>query len=361
MASMVARDSSTDQLFMNSRNRRDSGELDVFEAARYFSGRPEGTNNIGGGFVGATDHPIPRRYLIMEEKDRSTMWVGGRKSLDMPMKDLLPSQSYINVDHDQNKLVAKGKKSKQPSSPGGRLASFLNSLFSQTSSKKKSKSSSQSVKDEEDQSPGGRRKRRSSISHFRSTATSYTDPKSLYSSSSSGFRTPPPYNIIHTPTKVLYKDLKGYSDHKQVVPLPKCNIGQDMRSVTFCPQIKVSKIDESVKSINNIDGFSEKNKIPSNGHLEEKIFYNTSTTGLSDKSRSTSVHRERRWLDEVSSLKNFGRAAEDNMDDGADSDSSSDLFELQNYDLGVYSNGLPVYETTNIMESIKRSAPNIAN
>uniref|UniRef100_A0A803QQ28 Uncharacterized protein n=1 Tax=Cannabis sativa TaxID=3483 RepID=A0A803QQ28_CANSA len=37
----------------------------------------------------------------------------------------------------------------------------------------------------------------------------------------------------------------------------------------------------------------------------------------------------------------------------AASDSSSDLFELQNYDLGCYSSGLPVYETTN-MDTIKR-------
>ena len=44
------------------------------------------------------------------------------------------------------------------------------------------------------------------------------------------------------------------------------------------------------------------------------------------------------------------------VDDGAESDSSSDLFELQNYDLGYYSSGLPVYETTN-MDSIKRGAP----
>ncbi|XP_068657547.1 protein BIG GRAIN 1-like E [Aristolochia californica] len=333
MASMVARDSS--EFFMNPRNRRDSGELDVFEAAQYFSGRPE-----TGCLVGATD--LPRRPM-MEDKER-TMWVGGRKSLDMPMKDLLPSQSY-NVEKK-----VKGKKSKQPTSPGGRLASFLNSLFSQTSSKKKSKSSSQSVKDE-DESAGGRRKRRSSISHFRGTGTA--DTKSLCSSSSSGFRTPPPYS--HTPTKV-FKDPKIYSDHNQVVPLSKCN-GQD-RSVTFCPQIKVpcdkremnlAWIGESIKSI---DGFSEKNKISSNGYLEGLIFY----AGLSEKS-GTSVHRERRWLDEISSLKNLRRT--EDMDDGRDSDSSSDLFELQNYDLGVYSNGLPVYETTN-MERIKRGSP-IAN
>jgi hypothetical protein len=49
------------------------------------------------------------------------------------------------------------------------------------------------------------------------------------------------------------------------------------------------------------------------------------------------------------------------VDDGTESDSSSDLFELQNYDLaGTYSNGLPVYETTR-MDSIKRGAVPISN
>lgn len=43
----------------------------------------------------------------------------------------------------------------------------------------------------------------------------------------------------------------------------------------------------------------------------------------------------------------------DDIDDGGETDSSSDLFELQIYDLDYYSNGLPVYESTDI-DSIKR-------
>ena len=104
----------------------------------------------------------------------------------------------------------KEKKHKQPSSPGGRLASFLNSLFSQSASKKKksNKSSSQSMKDE-DESPGGRRRRRSSISHFRSSSTA--DSKSLYSSLSSEFRTPP---YVQTPTKSC-KEFRTFSSEKK--------------------------------------------------------------------------------------------------------------------------------------------------
>ena len=61
-------------------------------------------------------------------------------------------------------------------------------------------------------------------------------------------------------------------------------------------------------------------------------------------------------LVEVKRLGLLRRFDDDDDDDGADSDSSSDLFELQNYDLGCYSSGLPVYETTN-MDSIKRGPP----
>ncbi|KAJ0038380.1 hypothetical protein Pint_23471 [Pistacia integerrima] len=262
--------SDADKIYKKSfHHRNDSGELDVFEAARYFSGYNEGSGYHCGTFS---------QKILKEERQA---WRAGRISLDVPMmRESLPQNP-----HGIEKQI-KEKKYKQPSSPGGRLASFLNSLFNQSSSKKKkSKSSTQSMKDEEE-SPGGRRKRRSSISHFRSSST--TDSKSLYSSSSSGFRTPPPY--AHTPTK-SYKDLRSYSDHKH--------------------------------------------KYKNSGNHAEK---------------------DRIWVDHrySSEEKEFKKLNE--IDDGADSDSSSDLFELQNYDLGIYSNGLPVYETTH-MDSIRRGAP----
>uniref|UniRef100_A0A5B6ZTA7 Protein BIG GRAIN 1-like E n=1 Tax=Davidia involucrata TaxID=16924 RepID=A0A5B6ZTA7_DAVIN len=283
--------------------RNDSGELDVFEAARYFSGASEaaasGGYNIGETFT----------EKIMRE-DRQAWRSGGRISLDVPVRNLIPSSQTHHVMEKQ----MKEKKYKQPSSPGGRLASFLNSLFNQTSSrKKKSKSTTtQSIKDE-DESPGGRRKRRSSISHFRRAST--VDSKSsMYSSSTSGFRTPPPYS--HTPTKT----------YKQVVSLSKYS-GHVIKSnaSTDC-----AWLDDKFKFTN---GFSEKHKISSNGFSE----------------------KDRIWADKYPSEgKEFRKF--DEVDDGGDSDSSSDLFELQNYDLGYYSSGLPVYETTH-MDSIKRGAP----
>ncbi|KAK9156110.1 hypothetical protein Sjap_003590 [Stephania japonica] len=142
--------------------------------------------------------------------------------------------------------------------------------------------------------------------------------KSLYSSSSnSGFRTPPPYNV-NTPTK-CYKDIAStnYSDKRiNIVPSSRCT--------------------------HQVDGLlNEKRK--------------TDLARLDDKLKFIDVVLEKGSTNKVSSESN-GTMFSDfkEMDEGADSDSSSDLFELQNYDLGVYSSGLPVYETTRI-ESIKRS------
>ncbi|OAY50144.1 protein BIG GRAIN 1-like E [Manihot esculenta] len=302
------------KLYKKSFHRRnDSDELDVFEASRYFSGYNEALSYNGANYA----------EKVMRE-DHRHLWKGGRMSLDLPMRNPLPQQSYT-----VEKQISKEKKYKQPSSPGGRLASFLNSLFNQTSSKKKkSKSATQLMKDE-DESPSGRRKRRSSISNFRSSST--TDGKSFYSSSSSGFRTPPPY--ADTPTKG-YKDFRSCSDHKQV-SLSKHN--GNTKSTAFQNEVldekrntDLSWMDEKLKYD---DGFSEKTKSLGHQYLE----------------------KDRIWIDQYPpEEKEFKKFNE--VDDGAESDSSSDLFELQNYDLGIYSSGLPVYETTH-MDSIKRGAP----
>ncbi|GMI75309.1 BIG GRAIN LIKE 1 [Hibiscus trionum] len=289
--------SDPDRMLKSFHRRNDSGELDVFEAARYFSGY-----NDAASYNCAT----------FSHKMR------GRVSLDVPMtmRNPLPQQAHV-----VEKQI-KDKKYKQPSSPGGRLASFLNSLFNQTGSKKKkSKSATQSMKHEEE-SPGGRRKRRSSISHFRSSSTA--DTKSFYSSSSSGFRTPPAY--AHTPT-VSHKEFRSYSDHKQVLSLSKNSIG---------PTKPTALQNAVIEDKRNTDT-TEKHKNLNTQHQEK---------GRNFSDRYPSDDKEIRKFDET--------------DDGADSDSSSDLFELQNYDLGIYSSGLPVYETTH-MDTIKRGAVPISN
>lgn len=232
--------------------RHDSGELDVFEAARYFSA--------------ANDHIPGGRYI------------NHRRSLDMPMMrsnplPFPPEYHHIMImdhHHHQNHQVIEKKKFKQPSSPGGRLASFLNSLFNQSHSKKKKKS-----KSVEDETPGGgRRKRRSSISHFLSSST---DKKS------------PPY--ANTPTKSCKINTITNTDQKK---------GKNY---------KITLLDELHAERRDYAWIQEKLRV-SNGQLEEKTL------------------REE--------------------DEGADSDSSSDLFDLPNHDLDFLSSGLPVYGTTHM-------------
>ncbi|KAK7307039.1 hypothetical protein VNO77_39746 [Canavalia gladiata] len=299
--------------------RNDSGELDVFEAARYFSGYNEAV-------VGYTASTFTQKIMREERHGHRA-----RISLDMPMRSLLPQQF-----HGMEKQM-KEKKHKQPSSPGGRLASFLNSLFSQSASKKKkSKSSTQSMKDE-DESPGGRRRRRSSISHFRSSSTA-DSTKSIYSSLSSGFRTPP---YVQTPTKSC-KEFRTFSaDHKHAVSLLSTKHNGHVKSST---------------TLQNELLWDDKRKREPSLLFDDNYKHNSNV--VSEKQRnwgSELLEKDRMWMDKYSAeekeIKKFNE-----VDDGAESDSSSDLFELQNYDLGYYSSGLPVYETTN-MDNIKRGAP----
>lgn len=255
--------------------RNDSGELDVFEAARYFSS--------------AADQAVPA-YINGVREDRHQAARPARRSLDVPImirSNPIPPEYNHHHHHiiDQKQLIIKdqNKKFKQPSSPGGRLASFLNSLFNQTSLKKKKKSKSgggAATKDFEEESPNGRRKRRSSISHFRITTTSNKTAAAAAADKGSGFRTPPPY--ANTPTKA-YKELARFADH-HAVSVGEKNGGAD----------------------------SEKN-----------------------------VGKLRKWSEE---------------DDGGESDSSSDLFDLPNLELDFFSSGLPVYETTH-MERITIGTP----
>uniref|UniRef100_A0A6N2LTZ9 Protein BIG GRAIN 1-like E n=1 Tax=Salix viminalis TaxID=40686 RepID=A0A6N2LTZ9_SALVM len=321
--SITGLSSDTGRPYKKSLHRRnDSEELDVFEAARYFSGY----NEAGAGCNGAMNTQKVTR------EDHKHSWRGGRMSLDVPMNHLISSP------HAVEKQIPKEKKYKQPSSPGGRLASFLNSLFNQTSSKKKkSKSTTQSMKDG-DESPGGRRKRRISISHFRSSST--TDTKSLYSSSSSGFRTPSPYaHINHAKS---YKEFRSNSDHRQIVSLPEQK--GIVKSMAFRNEMLDDKKNTDLSWLEEkykfTDGFSYDQNVPKNRgsqHLE----------------------KDRPWVDQYpSEEKECGSSMRWMMELRVIQ--ALICLELQNYDLGSYSNGLPVYETTR-MDSIKRGALPISN
>ncbi|XP_073133304.1 protein BIG GRAIN 1-like E [Henckelia pumila] len=240
--------------------RNDSGELDVFEAAQYFSSAVD--DQIQGNIK-----------FIGEERQQYQVQRASRMSLDSIMRDEIISSTP--QDHQAKDSYNKNKKYRalQPiiSSPGGKLASFLNSLFNQTISKKKRKSQSINPKNlqEKETRPGERLReiRRSSISHFRSINTKNVNLCFMQ---------------LSTPTKpAAGKPVK-----------PKC-LGNE-----FC---------------------SEKDDDGSWWIQDQKLGSN------------------KNWMDDpyyTSEEKEFRKFSDG--DDGGDTDSSSDLFELPNCDFEFY-------------------------
>ncbi|XP_047317979.1 protein BIG GRAIN 1-like E [Impatiens glandulifera] len=229
-------------------------------------------------------------------------WISGgpRMSLDMPNmrnsillrenKQSLMASSVINNNNNNNKE----KKHKQPSSPGGRLASFLNSLFSQSSSSKKKKSmksaATQQSNKDDDESPGGGRRKRRS--------------------SISHFR-----GSATTPIKTM-------SLPSKIVKPSSSSVKSEVMATDY------SWLDDKFQ-------WDRKQRVYANGYFE--------------KDHKKNIINQCKEEDE----KEF-RRFHDHDDGGGESDSSSDLFELKNYDLGYDDScGLPVYETTH-MNNIKR-------
>ncbi|KAJ0242814.1 Protein BIG GRAIN 1-like E [Hirschfeldia incana] len=291
------------------RNDAHSGELDVFEAAMYFSGY----NEFSSG-----DHRPTHKYgynAAREENRRKWGILGGgrRISLDLPIR-CSEQVHNLHQDHLEKQEVKTIKerignvRHKHPSSPGGKIVSFINSLFHQAGSKKSKTKSKPTDREVDEEIHGGgwmRRRRRSSISHFLSssrpnsatTTTTTSSSKSLFSSSSSGFRTPPPYSNTRTKN---YKQFLNFTSTTNKVEL-----------------LEEKKINKELF------------------WTDEKLQVMES---LSEKKNVWCDHDD----DDDRTIKREGN----NDDDGMESDSSSDLFELQNYELSR--GGLPVYETTNV-------------
>ncbi|KAG2253244.1 hypothetical protein Bca52824_083380 [Brassica carinata] len=239
-----------------------------------------------------------------------------RISLDLPIRC---SEQVHNLYHDhpvKQEVTTTTERTgnvrhKKPSSPGGKLTGFLKSLFNQEGSKKsKPKSKATDGEVEEEIPEGGwitRRRRRSSISHFLSSSKS-TSTTTTTSSKSSGFRTPPPY--LDTPTKNYNQFLNFTSATKQVEELEEKKINKEL-----------SWLHEKLKVMDSLT-LTEKKKVWADHDDDDRI-----------------IKRNRRDDDDD----------DDDDDDGGggmESDSSSDLFELQNYELSR--GGLPVYETTSV-------------
>ncbi|KAL7110114.1 hypothetical protein ACP275_05G004000 [Erythranthe tilingii] len=254
--------------------RKNSGELDVFEAAKYFSAANENEQNSDNALSGTN---LSQTIIVRE--DRQNILRRSRLSLDLMPNDDNP------ISH-QNTIMK--EKHLQPTSPGGKLASFLNSLFNQrhysktttTTKKKSNKSKPDKDFDDENTPGGGRRKRRSSISHFIRITSSNNNNHTTYP---------------NTPTKQV------------IVPLPKNTGNSNLNPASM-----------------DYECVEQKSRF-SNGVLSEKISRNGSFGFSSSKKMSD----------------------EDDYE-GAESDSSSDLFDLPNHELDFSSSDLPVYETTRV-------------
>ncbi|CAN6477889.1 unnamed protein product [Victoria cruziana] len=134
--------------------RRDSGELAVFEATRYFSGEAEETCNHVSSL---------KRFAVYSRDVRE-----GCSAVDGNLNAKGTGQPQLQK---QEKKRGNEKKAKYPKSPGSKLiASLWNSLFSVAAGKKMVKVSRMVSAKESDESPCGGRRRRSSIGHLQSVS-----------------------------------------------------------------------------------------------------------------------------------------------------------------------------------------------
>ncbi|XP_026404673.1 protein BIG GRAIN 1-like E [Papaver somniferum] len=311
---------------LNQRNDSDD-EIVVFEATKYFA--------AGASSIHQKSMLNTNKNNIRNQDDQP---VGRRSRISLDSSPFRSNQSFSSSQSHRQKQTKDQKaylnKNKQPVSPGGKLVSFLNSLFNQTSSSKKKKPTTSCIKYEDQESHRelgyGRRKRRSSISHFpsfnnnsnkitTSTAASISDLKSspllLYSSSlTSGFRTPPPFS---SKTK-MYQNSSSTSD------LVTTSNQEFMFSNNLSKHSgrgsSISLQDQKMinRDMETLDVLYEKYK---------KINSLSEKQHSKDKDGNT-VMRMRRRKDNDNQ---HGLDMDD--DNGGESDSSSDLFELQNYDL----------------------------
>uniref|UniRef100_A0A7N0UF67 Uncharacterized protein n=1 Tax=Kalanchoe fedtschenkoi TaxID=63787 RepID=A0A7N0UF67_KALFE len=289
--------------------RNHSGELDVFEAANYFS-----ASTINDKDRYSLNTPKPAKENSKEDES----WIR-------------PSSRSVHPTQAGRLGQEKAMKGKQPSSPGGRLASFFGSLFTNAKKKKSGRDDDDDL-DQRHQRP---RMRRSSIGHV--------------DCSSRSMHTPRP--IIHT----TFDDSRSLQDHRRVAPTP---------------DKPITKRVEIGRNGAKLIPLSDQN--PKIGHgvsALEKNRRNNSTSGLFGKEMAGGefeIKKDENISKGFDQFKKGGNcktvgdcefkrimSSEDDDGDGFESDASSDLFELK---LGDFSSGLPVYETTNFnVDRIKNS------
>ncbi|XP_041001438.1 protein BIG GRAIN 1-like A [Juglans microcarpa x Juglans regia] len=234
---------------------------------------------------------------------------------------------FVKTKSKALKIYGDLKKVKQPISPGGRLASFLNSLFTAGNAKKEKMSSSSVV---------GGYDSTSSERKSKSTTTTSTCSSASSFSRSCLITTPPTRSKFSNSTSGA------------------------KRSVRFCPVSVI--VDEDCrpcghKSLPDQDkpGIMAVSTIGTEGDEEIKCYVMSGNYRVEEVTKDglfKNYHKEKQNMDMrevVLQDHDNGDSSEEEDDDDAASCSSSDLFELDNLSgIGIerYREELPVYETT---------------
>lgn len=263
--SMSSSSQSFPSVMSKGHSQADSDEIDVFEATWYFSG---GVDGAGLGLQRA----------MREERLISR---GGDRSLDtLARSTRLPQQSKM-VENQRN-----DKKSRQPSSTGRRLASFLNSFIKQAIYRKKSRALNPNESEEDASFEKMHAERRKGSINYSQRMKSND------------------YSILCSTERCCNGKSSG---HQKYAP--------------FCSQRELGcdkrVIDEDwlVERANSMDGYPE-NK------------------WLTGEAGNRLLDKEALWSEEFMKKQHkWFRRTEEEEDRGG-SESSSELFELKNYDLG---------------------------
>ncbi|XP_058227275.1 protein BIG GRAIN 1-like A [Rhododendron vialii] len=293
-------------------------------------------SSSGGGFssseaestVFANHKPKPIRTSVWAEPKKLINLNG--MDHDIHMFDTFPDvneqkpkqqNGFVKTKSKAMKIYGDLKKVKQPISPGGRLASFLNSLFTAGNPKKAKISSS----------TGGYTEKNSDQSSRYSKSTAYT---STCSSASSFSRS----CLSKTPSS-RGKSSNGVKRSVRFGPVSVV-VGEDLQP---CGQ----------KSLYKDDLKSEKNRnlIRDSIDGELKLLIMEKNRRVEEVARDLLKNYQKKVESEFNTrnVEEFGIYDEDEDDDDGASCASSDLFELDNLSaIGIerYREELPVYETT---------------
>lgn len=265
--------------------------------------------------------PKPIRTSF-SQKPQLEKFGGGYGERSYPASTQKPKHEngFVKTKSKALKIYGDLKKVKQPISPGGRLASFLNSLFT-AGNAKKAKMSSSSV--------GGYDETRSERKP-KSTATTPTCSSASSFSRSCLSKTPSSRGKFST------------------------NTGSVKRSVRFCPVSVI--VDEDCRPCGHKSLHEEKqglmavSALRNTGDAEIKCYVMGGNYRVEEVAEDLfkNYQKEKEDLDMRDVLQDVIDYEEDEDDDAA-SYSSSDLFELDNLSaIGIerYREELPVYETT---------------